>query len=64
MFNAFQGAESFHDNADIALGGMVLAHGTTNIADRHFGWHPRGATAALGGYALAGRQPVPSYRRQ
>jgi hypothetical protein len=42
------------DNADIALGGMVLAHGTANIADQVFGWHPRGGAAALEGYALAG----------
>jgi hypothetical protein len=64
MFNAFQEAESFHDNADIALGGMALAHGTANIADQFFGWHPRGGAAALGGYALAGRQPAPPYRLQ
>jgi hypothetical protein len=33
---------------------MVLAHGTANIADQVFGWHPRGGAAALEGYALAG----------
>ena len=54
IFNEFLGAETFHDNADIALGGMVLAHGTANIADQVFGWHPRGGAATLEGYALAG----------
>ncbi len=61
IFNEFLGAETFHDNADIALGGVVLAHGTANIADQFFGWHPRGGAAALGGYALAVRQPAPPY---
>ena len=54
IFNDFFAVEPFHDAADIALGRMVLARGAANIADQHFGWHPRGGAAALGGYALAG----------
>ncbi len=42
IFNEFLGAEPFHDNADIALGGMVLAHGTANTADQLLGWRTRG----------------------
>ncbi|MFN7275993.1 MAG: hypothetical protein ACK5TI_01245 [bacterium] len=42
IFNVFLGAEPFHDNADIALGGMVLAHGAANIADQPLGWYPHG----------------------
>ena len=38
IFNAFLGAEPFHDNADIALGGMVLERaGAMNIAGQLFG---------------------------
>ena len=40
--DAFLAAEPFQDDADLVLGGMVLARGTANIADRLFSWHPRG----------------------
>ena len=42
VFNAFLGAEPFRDDADLVLGGMVLAHGAANIADQPFGWHATG----------------------
>ena len=37
--NAFLAAEPFQDNADLVLGGMVLACGAANVADQLFGWH-------------------------
>jgi hypothetical protein len=40
--DAFLAAEPSQDDADLVLGGMVLARGTTNIADQFFGWYPRG----------------------
>ena len=42
VFNAFLGAEPFRDDADLVLGGMVLARGAANIADQLFGWHATG----------------------
>ena len=42
IFNTFLAAEPFQDNEDLALGGMVLAHGPANIADQFFGWRPCG----------------------
>ena len=47
IFNTFLAAEPFQDNADLALGGMVLAHGTANIADQFFGWIPRGQASGF-----------------
>ena len=42
IFNAFLAAEPFQDDADLVLGGMVLARGSANIAGQLFSWHPRG----------------------
>ena len=42
IFNAFLAFEPLQYDADLILGGMVLAHGAANIADQFFGWHPRG----------------------
>ena len=40
--DAFLAAEPFQDDADLVLGGMVLARGAANITNQFFGWHPRG----------------------
>ena len=40
--DAFPAAEPFQDNADLVLGGMVLARGAANIANQLFGWHTDG----------------------
>jgi hypothetical protein len=37
--NAFLAAEPFQEDADLVLGGMVLARGAASIADELFGWH-------------------------
>ena len=42
VFNACLGAEAFRDDADLVLGGMVLARGAANVADQLFGWHATG----------------------
>jgi hypothetical protein len=39
--DAFLAAEPFPDDADLVLGGMVLARSTADIAQQLFGWHPR-----------------------
>ena len=42
IFRALPNAQPFQGNAAPALNGMVLAHGTANIADQFFGWRPCG----------------------
>ena len=42
IFNAFLEDEPFQDNADLVLGGMILARGAANITNQFSGWHPRG----------------------
>jgi hypothetical protein len=59
IFNMFFSANPSKDDAVLVLGRMLLARGAANIADQFSGWHPSGGAAALGGYALAGRQPAP-----
>ena len=39
IFNAFLEDEPFPDNADLVLGGIVLARGAANIAHKLFGSH-------------------------
>ena len=42
IFNAFLKSASIQHDADLVLGGTVLARGTANIAHQLFGWYPRG----------------------
>jgi len=47
--NALLAAEPFQDDADLVLGGMVLARSEANIADKLLSWH----TGGWGGGFLA-----------
>ena len=49
IFNIFFSANPSQDDADLVLGGMLLARGAANIADQLFGWH----TGGWGGGFLA-----------
>jgi hypothetical protein len=42
IFNALIECGPFRDDADLAIGGMVLARDAASIAVQFFGWRPRG----------------------
>ena len=42
IFNALIECGPFQDDADLAIGGMVLARDAASIAVQFFGWRPRG----------------------
>jgi hypothetical protein len=42
IFNILLEDEPFQDNAGLVLGGILLARGAADIADKFVGRHPRG----------------------